>query len=581
MSKLYLVTSVLVFFSSLGVATAQDYYAILIGVETYDTSFFKNLQYAGDDAMGLGKQLKGLGFKTTIMTSESDSAQLRPTTPEKIMALIESVGRSCQAGDTLVIALSGHGVQFSDEQVLPSGVRETYFCPSDANLGKRNTLLAISSVINVMNETQATRKLLLVDACQEQVLSQEGQKKSRTVIDLGSVHEKRRNVPGGLAILFSCKDKQFSWEHDPLQHSVFTYHVIQYLRGAAQPRYYDEGKLELNGLVSYVQKHTNDYVIQQNLTNDGQYPVLAGNTTNWTFGRLLQLPLRFKNSLDMEFALIGAGSFQMGSRLSPQEIHQRYPGGEVSYYEDETLHSVEITGERYMGKHEVTVGQFRRFVEAENYQTDAERDGQGGFGYDAEAGNFVQNVKYTWRNPGFQQSDSHPVVNVSWNDAVAFCRWLSRVEGQEYRLPTEAEWEYCCRAGSLSEFSFGDVADQLVLHGNVADATLKAKFPGEMAVSTSDGSLFTSRVGSYRENAFGLYDMHGNVAEWCADWYGKYELGTVVDPKGPVTGWLRVSRGGSWFNSAWGCRSALRNGNRPDYRDFILGFRVALVPSRK
>jgi formylglycine-generating enzyme required for sulfatase activity len=567
-----------VMFSMFRGAMAQDHYAVLIGVETYDTSTFNNLQFAGDDAVALSMQLERLGFKTTTMTSESVSARLRPTTPKKITDVIEAMGRSCAKDDTLVIALSGHGVQFSDEELLPTGVRETYFCPSDANLGDKSTLLKISSIVDAMNQTKASRKLLLVDACQENVLSSQGQKKGGKVIDLGSVHESRRTVPGGIAILFSCSDKQFSWEHPPLGHSVFTYHVIEYLRGSAQARYYDEGKIELNGLVSYVGKKTNDYVIQKRLTSDGQFPVLRGNTSNWTLGNPPTNPMRLTNSLQMEFALIPAGTFQMGTRLTPEQVHQRYPGGMMKMYERETQHQVKLTKAFYIGVHEVTVGQFRKFVEAENYKSEAERDGKGGYGYDAETGQFSQDAKYSWRNPGFEQDHKHPVVNVSWNDGVAFCKWLSRVEGRDYRLPTEAEWEYSCRAGSSREFTFGDDAEQLVGFGNVADASLKTKFPNLnfTTVRGNDGSLFTSRVGSYRSNEFGLHDMHGNVHEWCSDWYWDYPTSAVVDAVGPATGSYRVSRGGCWQHLAAHCRSAYRDWNPPDFRSDYLGFRVAL-----
>jgi formylglycine-generating enzyme required for sulfatase activity len=250
----------------------------------------------------------------------------------------------------------------------------------------------------------------------------------------------------------------------------------------------------------------------------------------------------------------------------------------VEYYEGETQHQVKLTKSFYLGVNEVTVGQFRKFVEVENYKTDAERDGKGGWGYDAETGEFSQDSKYSWRNPGFEQDDKHPVVNVSWNDAVAFCEWLSRVEGRDYRLPTEAEWEYGCRAGSSREFTFGDDAEQLVGFGNVADASLKTKYE-VTTVRSNDGSIFTSRVGSYRSNEFGLHDMHGNVWEWCSDWYGDYPSSAVVDPVGPATGSDRVYRGGSWSNLAANCRSAFRFRYSPGYRNGDLGFRLALSSS--
>ena len=281
------VLAVTLFALALGrVTSAQDKYAVVIGVETYDTSTFDNLKFAAEDANDIGVQLKSLGFKTTVMSSEAPSARLRPTTPQKVADTIRSVSQSCEEGDTLLIALSGHGVQFSDEDLLPNGVRETYFCPADADLSDKSTLVKISSIIDFMDGSPASRKLLLVDACQEKILSTDGQRKGAKRIELGSVHENRQSVPGGMAVLFSCSSGQYSWEHEPLSHSVFSHHVIEYLKGKADQRYYDAGKLELNGLVSYVSKSTNDYVIGKNLSPDGQLPVLRGSSANWSLGKL-------------------------------------------------------------------------------------------------------------------------------------------------------------------------------------------------------------------------------------------------------------------------------------------------------
>lgn len=562
--------------ATVSITYAQEHYAVLIGVEKYDTSTFRNLDFAGDDAIALSAQLQQLGFKTTVMTGESDSSKLQPTTPAKILATIKAVGRSCSEDDAFVIALSGHGVQFADDEVLPSGARESYFCPADADLNDKSTLLKISTVVEAMNETKATRKLLLVDACQDQKLSAEGKKKGGKLIDLGSVHENRTTVPGGISIIFSCSDKQFSWEHDPLGHSVFSYHLLQYLKGAAESRYYDEGRLDLFLMLSYVAKHTNDYVIQNNLTPDGQYPVMLGKTSTWTFGKRHPNPARLTNSLKMEFARIPAGAFVMGSKLSARQVNELYPGGKEEYYQGETQHEVELSKPFYMGIHEVTVGQFRKFVEEDNYKTEAEMDTRGGLGIDQSTGQFIQSNKYSWRSPGFEQGEHHPVVNVSWNDAIAFCRWLSRVEGREYRLPTEAEWEYSCRAGSTSEFSFGGDAEQIVDFDNVADATLKRQFPKSPTVRARDGIMFTSRVGGFRANPFGLYDMHGNVSEWCADWYGEYSSGKVRDPVGPLKGESRVVRGGGWNYFFTFCRSAFRDGHAPESARNSTGFRVVL-----
>ena len=122
-----------------------------------------------------------------------------------------------------------------------------------------------------------------------------------------------------------------------------------------------------------------------------------------------------------------------------------------------------------------------------------------------------------WRNSGFEQTDGHPVVNVSWNDAQAFCDWLSRKESKKYCLPTEAQWEYACRGRTQTRFYFGDDEEDLAKYGNVADASARKKFPDwSWTIKADDGYVFTAPVGHYQPNGFGLYDMHGNVWQWCA-----------------------------------------------------------------
>ena len=209
-------------------------------------------------------------------------------------------------------------------------------------------------------------------------------------------------------------------------------------------------------------------------------------------------------------------------------------------------------------------------------------DGKGGYGWDEAKGTFEQDPKYTWRSPGFPQTDDHPVVNVSWNDAVAFCEWLSQQEGQTYRLPTEAEWEYACRAGQATRYWSGDDPEALAAVGNVADGTAKEKYPNwTYAIKAKDGYVFTAPVGRFRPNAFGLFDMHGNVWEWCADGYDAdyYAKSPPADPLNSSQAADRVIRGGSWSSDPRYCRSAYRVRYAPTYRDSNLGFRVARVRS--
>ena len=195
-------------------------------------------------------------------------------------------------------------------------------------------------------------------------------------------------------------------------------------------------------------------------------------------------------------------------------------------------HEVTLSRPFYMGVTEVTNGQWQRVMGS---------------------------VPSKWKDA------DRPVETVSWEEAVAFCRKLSelpeeRKAGRVYRLPTEAEWEYACRAGTDTKYSFGDAEGQLDAYG--------------WYDKNSGGK--THPVGQKQPNAWGLHDMHGNVWEWCSDWYGEYPRGGVTDPQGWSGGSNRVNRGGSWNNTARNCRSANRNRNNPSNRNNNLGFRLAL-----
>jgi formylglycine-generating enzyme len=300
----------------------------------------------------------------------------------------------------------------------------------------------------------------------------------------------------------------------------------------------------------------------------------------WAAG--LKLPQELTNSVGAKLVLIPAGEYYMGS--TPMEIGQVRridPTFKKEWeQEEQPQHRVRITRPFFMGAHEVTRGEFAQFVHATGYQTDAKRDGKGGWGIDAGTGQIKQDPIYDWQNTGFPQTDRDPVVNVSWNDANAFCEWLTRREKAVYRLPTEAEWEYACRAGTPTLFYSGNDPEGLTAIANVADATLKQKFANWSTISGRDGFAFTAPVGSFQPNGFGLFDMHGNVWEWCHDWYatGYYAKSPESDPLGPSRGSVRVFRGGSWYDAPALCRSTFRYWDVPTYRDYFLGFRVVAVP---
>jgi formylglycine-generating enzyme len=296
-------------------------------------------------------------------------------------------------------------------------------------------------------------------------------------------------------------------------------------------------------------------------------------------------PRETTNSIEMKLMLIPAGEFQMGNHKSAEELFDAFKNftaekfGPEAFKAEYPLHRVRITKPFFLGTHQVTRGQFRKFVQDTGYRTDAEKPGNVGEGYDPATGKFENKASYNWDNVGFDQTDEHPVVNVSWNDATAFCKWLSQKEGKAYRLPTEAEWEYACRAGTTTHYWFGDDPEKLTEYANGPDAAYKAKFPDKTGtLRGNDGYVFTSPVGRYRPNPLGLYGLHGNVWEWCADWgrHDYYGVSPLEDPAGPETGEARVLRGGCWRDSLWEARSSARHAFPPTFHMLCVGFRVAM-----
>lgn len=302
-------------------------------------------------------------------------------------------------------------------------------------------------------------------------------------------------------------------------------------------------------------------------------------------------PAAIENTLGMQFVLVPAGEFMMGSDESPESLAQAYPQYERRRFlelgDEAPVHRVRITRSFYLGRHEVTVGQFRRFLQASGYVPESEVDGSGGYGFnpsydpsktvrgDAFEG---RHPKYSWREPGFAQGDDHPVVNVTWNDAQAMSAWLSAQEGQRYRLPTEAEWEYAARAGSRTRYASGDDPESVLAVANIFDADAQKNWPQwqAYALADHDGFAFTAPVGNFAPNAMGLHDMHGNAWEWCADWHADdyYARSPVDDPPGPASGSVRVRRGGSWHTWSFYARSSYRNWNAPDTRYVLVGMRL-------
>jgi len=282
-------------------------------------------------------------------------------------------------------------------------------------------------------------------------------------------------------------------------------------------------------------------------------------------------------------------TFTIGSTNEEQEkVTRDYFGGKRQGQLDfEEAAPVTLTDDYYIGQFEVYRAQFRRFVEETKYVTDGEML-EGGYGYNEETKKFEgRHKKYTWQNTGVSSAgEKHPVTNVSRNDARKFCEWLAKktdgkVKLREVRLPGEAEWEFACRAGGNGRFCYGDEGEKLAEFANIADATWHECFPNPMAIKAKDGHVFAAPVGQFKPNDFGVYDMHGNVWEWCDDFFGKYSAlpreGNARQTKSQGEG-RPVLRGGSWGLPPGACRSANRYlvGAGPS-RYGAAGFRVVCI----
>tara|TARA_R110002096_G_scaffold67332_6_gene163320 strand:+ start:1019 stop:2044 length:1026 start_codon:yes stop_codon:yes gene_type:complete len=315
------------------------------------------------------------------------------------------------------------------------------------------------------------------------------------------------------------------------------------------------------------------------------------------------------NSIGMEFVPIEPGEYVRGF-VDGNEAHHFALVHLYSLSQNtgrETpQHRVKISNPFSIAKTEVTVSQFKAFVEDSGYVTTAEKSGKGALGWFPDEKDYVDRFHLepgvTWKSPGFEQTGDHPVVCVSWEDAKAFCAWLSKKEGKNYRLPTEAEWEYACRAGTETWYSWGEQPDDAYKHGNVADGALESRFPKttqfqralRLGADEGDGVALTAKVASYLPNPWKLHDMHGNVWEWCEDrWkgdlYDTYFEGVkrterkdvvVTDPlfeektaQHEYGDWRSV-RGGAWTCAPAAVRSSIRTFAEAKDASVYTGFRV-------
>jgi formylglycine-generating enzyme required for sulfatase activity len=545
---------------------APKRYAVLVGINKYQHPKLPALEYAENDVIDLDRLLRKADYDVTLLTGSARDESLRPTR-ETIEKQLRAVLRKCRAGDTVLVALAGHGLQFD-------GQGDCFFCPLDARPFKDETdsLLSLGKVYGEMEKSFAGMKVLLVDACRDDPDAGRGTR--------GINADSAPRPPQGVAALFSCRAGERAYEHKEYGHGVFFHHVLKGLEGEAKDA---DREVTFAGLAAYVSRRVSKDVPRLIGASARQSPNLKADYSTepvllalrdirresepdrvegprpkpldctgedglskeearraqqaWAryLGRKVEETIDVADGVRMTFVLIPPGKFRMGS-----------PEGEENHDKDETLHEVTLTEPFDLGKTEVTQAHFKAL---------------------------------SGENPSHFKGADKPVEQVSWEEALAWAEKLTKKRGDKhvYRLPTEAEWEYSCRGGRSSSKPFG-VGDGRTL------SSRQANFEGYYPYGGADKGDYlkaTCAVASYPANALGLHDMHGNVWEWCADWYGPYPARDVTNPTGPSEGSSgRVIRGGCWSRGAGRCRAADRSWYAPSDRYDSLGFRLARsVPS--
>jgi len=525
-------------------------YALLVGVDRYGKgTLLPGLAYPQRDVEGLASVLIDSGYAkddVVVMTRKTgfDDVDLQPNAAQ-VRNQLALLLKLLKPGDSILVMLAGHGVMM--EAPPPGGAGgkpgpQSFFCPMDADLRERDLtkLIAFDEFFDGLARSPATTKLLLIDACRNELKAAPPEARAP-----GIAMPPPPLPPPSVAALYACSEKEVSWEDSGLGggHGVFSHFVIEGLKGEAADveNGNHDGTTTLDELTGYVKENVFKFVRTRHAVS--QEPRLLGNVGRVVLRDLSgggpAAELITTRLAGIRLKRIPAGEFLMGSSKDEDKdaSDDELPG-----------HRVRITRPFYLGVTEVTQGQYRAV---------------------------------TGQDPSnFKGSDDLPAEQVSWNDAIAFCNKLSEQEGLKpyyqfgagspsggdgYRLPTEAEWEYACRAGNRARYGFGSDAASL----------------GEYAWFDGNSGNKTHAVGQKRPNAFGLYDMHGNVYEWCGDGYDAkyYAESPVEDPRGPAGASDRVFRGGGWSGSPLHARSANRSRSPPVYRLHDLGFRLARVQS--
>ncbi|MBF0398245.1 MAG: SUMF1/EgtB/PvdO family nonheme iron enzyme [Desulfobacterales bacterium] len=595
-----------------------NYWALIIAIDNY-----QNVEPKLKTCVRGAKDLKDIlinkyGFKKGNIIELYNGNATRKNIIKKIEELQNPA--IVQTNDMVLIFYSGHGElryrgmssfdaistqQMEELKKFGSG----YLIPFDAVSSSIDTYIPNSQFRDLIKQINALHLLVISDSCFSVSLLEKEQTPNFRSNNLNEIYKSKSRLLLSSGLLQPVPDG--SIVQDCSGHSTFTCYLLKYLKESKSSLRISELYHTLSIPVSNNSNQTPHLNCFRDMGHEyGEFIFYAINETTSTTSssststsstilttisststttsttststslstsseettsveQKLKIILSKPNSLGMVFAYIPPGEFMMGS-----------PETEKGRDNDETLHKVTLNKGFWMQTQEITIGQWRTFIKKTRYKTEAEK-GDGSWIWSDSTLKYEKKKGYYWDNPGFPKDDNHPVTCVSWNDVQKFITWLNKKENKEYRLPTEAEWEYAARAETTTPFAFGECL-------STDDANYNGNYPLEDCPKGNYRKK-TIAVGSFKANAWGLYDMHGNIWEWCqdkADWNDKDKLvvtttyqNGVINPVGDK-GSRRVFRGGSWNGNAEDCRSANRGRDLPGDRLNSLGFRLAASPRR-
>ena len=542
-------------------------YALVIGNEAYQ--YNTPLKNPANDAKAMTEALRKLGFEVSVAIN-SDLRVMNKSINEWVQKL--------GTNDISLFYFAGHGAEIDGEN---------YLFPIDANPKNKADVefeaYPVSRMLGKLATTKVLTNIILLDACRNNPFVRSW---SRNVGDVGGLAN--MNAPKGTFIGFAATPGATASD-GTRTNGLYTEAI---LKAVQVP----------NLTIDQIFNQVNKYV--RIVSGGGQIPFKSSSLEDdFYFSKtsngkeLKSTPLisdedfsklTTRKFMDIPFAemvKVPGGTFEMGSDNGRED--------------EKPAHKVKLN-DFYMGKYEITVAQFRAFIESTNFKTEAEiENSEHRKGSDIlnDKGENVFDMQANWRYNAAgklrsSDEDSHPVIHVSWNDAVAFCEWLSKREGKLYRLPTEAEWEYAAGNGVIhSKFSWGEEYPTTQKGGNVADNSLKKNFVNGLGIVTdyTDGYIYTAPVGSFAANKFEIYDLSGNVFEWCQDWYdpkyysksplenplekiGGFKYPPIYDPQTP--NYYRVLRGGSWIHQPQLIPITNREYYSATVRTHYIGFRI-------